>query len=77
MKRKRLPLLQVAISYTIGLSAALIWHFTHAASEAGYTASTADPQFWLHLLLEGVIALYTASMCLVIFLVLRRMKKGK
>lgn len=43
-----------------GLTCALVWHFSHIAGEK-YSPSLADVEFWLHLLVEGLIALYAAA----------------
>ncbi len=61
--RKRQRRAWAALAF--GLGCALVWHFGHIAGE-NYTASLADPHFWLHLGIEGIIALYAAAICFIV-----------
>jgi hypothetical protein len=58
-----------------GMVAALFWHFIHAAGEPDYTPFLNDPHFWLHLLAEGIIALYVALFLYALVIIAGRMKR--
>ena len=54
------------VSMAVGLGCALLWHFGHLAGEV-YSPALDDPHLWFHLALEGIIALYAAALCFIIW----------
>jgi hypothetical protein len=71
----KIPKVKALIAMLFGLGAALFWHFAHAAHE-NYSPDFSDWHFWLHLLTEGMIALYAFAITLIVWLVLERMKQS-
>jgi hypothetical protein len=53
--------LRLFLALVFGLLCALLWHFLHLTGEV-YQPSLTDPHFWLHLLIEGVVAIYGAAL---------------
>ena len=57
---------QALLSSLFGLGCALAWHFIHLAGET-YAVGPASLDFWFHLAVEGVIALYAAGLFLIFY----------
>lgn len=65
---------RMLVSLVFGLACAIAWHFIHLAGE-NYEPSLADVHFWFHLAVEGVVALYAASICYIIWGLIQELRK--
>jgi len=72
--KRQLSRARLAFSGLTGLAGALIWHFSRIAGEE-YSASFTDSHFWLHLLIEGALALYLAAITYVVLVLVERINR--
>jgi hypothetical protein len=72
--KRQLSRARLAFAGLTGLAGALIWHVSHSAGEE-YSPSLTDSHFWLHLLIEGALALYLAAITYVVLKLVERINR--